>query len=113
MEEVIDCMNVTKSPEELAINFLMRHARCRMALTGWTDENTLQQALAGSGLDTPAVRPAAADLSAPAENLMTTAMPAPAVAGDDSCAARFSRAYVAARHMSASRHTMTRAGKAA
>jgi len=113
MEEVIDCMNVTKSPEELAINFLMRHARCRMALTGWTDENILPQALAGSGVDTPAVQPAAADLSGPAENAMNAAAPAPVLARDDSCAARFSRAYVAARHMSASRHTITRAGKAA
>lgn len=113
MEEVIDCMNVTKSPEELAINFLMRHARCRMALTGWTEENIPQQALAGSGLDTAASQPAATDLSGAAENVMTAATPAPAVTGNDSCAARFSRAYVAARHMSASRHTMTRAGKAA
>jgi len=113
MEEVIDRMKVTSSPEELAINFLMRHARCRMALTGWTDENILQQALAGSGPDTPAIRPAAADSSGSAENAMTAAVPAPAVAWDDSCAARFSRAYVAARHMSASRHTKTRAGKAA
>ena len=48
MEEVIDCINAASSPEELAINFLMRHARCRMALTGWTDENILPQAPAGS-----------------------------------------------------------------
>ena len=113
MEEVIDCMNVTKSPEELAINFLMRHARCRMALTGWTDENILQQAPAGSRLDAPASQAAAADLSGSTENAMIAAAPAPAATGDDSCAARFSRAYVAARHMSASRHTITRAGKAA
>jgi len=113
MEEVIDCMNVTKSPEELAINFLMRHARCRMALTGWTDENIPKQALAGSGLDTAASQPAAADLSGSDENVMTVATPAPVVTGNDSCAARFSRAYVAARHMSASRHIMTRTEKAA
>lgn len=113
MEEVIDSINATSSPEELAINFLLRHARCRMALTGWTEENLLDHALAGSRLDTHAARQGATGSSGAGESAAADAAPTSAVAGDDSCAARFSRAYVAARHMSASRHTMTSVGKVA
>jgi hypothetical protein len=92
MEEVID-RTAPNSPEELAIHFLMRHAACRMALTGQAGEQALRQALqhACSGPSQPA--PAAAGEPAPS----IAAAPAE-VTKDDSCAARFSRAYAAARH---------------
>ena len=38
MEEVVDCVNVQSSPEELAIHFLLRYARCRRALMSSGDE---------------------------------------------------------------------------
>ena len=111
MEEVIDCLNATTSPEELAIHFLMRHAKCRMALTGWTEGNLPHGALDDSRLDTPAGEQEVIGSSSVGEYVVP--VPAPAATMEDSCLAHFSRAYVAARHMSASRHTMTTAGKAA
>lgn len=94
MEEVID-RTVPSSPQELAIHFLMRHAACRMALTEQAGEETLQQALqhARSGQSQPA--PAAAG-----EAVSSVGTAAAEVTKDDSCAARFSRAYAAARHRS-------------
>jgi len=99
MEEVVDC-TAPSSPEELAIHFLLRHAACRMALTGQVDEDALQQALVHARTRQAATRQPAA---APRESALAPAGGAP-VAGvtkDDSCAARFSRAYAAARHMPA------------
>ena len=99
MEEVID-RTVPNSPEELAIHFLMRHAACRLALTEQAGEEALQQALqhACSGRSLPA--PAAAGEPAP-----SVAAAPNEVTKDDSCAARFSRAYAAARHRSLSAGT--------
>ncbi|MEO6926511.1 MAG: hypothetical protein ABI129_07550 [Rhodanobacter sp.] len=53
MHDVIDCINATTSPEELAINFLMRHARCRMELSGRASESLLNYLFDSSRLDTP------------------------------------------------------------
>jgi hypothetical protein len=94
MDEVIDCTPTANSPEELAIRFLLRHAECRMALTG--------QAAPAGPQDARAVRPAlgASHLSVPA--LRRAAAPVAEVTKDDSCAARYSRAYAAARHRPAS-----------
>lgn len=99
MEEVID-RTAPNSPEERAIHFLLRHAACRQALTGRVGEDAVQQALAQTRAATPAVPPVAASSRgraalAPARAATTK------VTEDDSCAARFSRAYAAARHKSA------------
>lgn len=113
MEEVIDRVNATSSPEELAINFMMRHARCRMALNEWAQENLLQRAPADSRPGTPAGPPEASGSSRPGEVMASEAVPASALAREDSCAARFSRAYVAARHMSAAGRPLITAKRAA
>ena len=113
MEEVIDCINAASSPEELAINFLLRHARCRIELTGWILENQPDRELADAQAETAADQRQATCLPRPRENRVADVATVSAVTAEDSCAARFSRAYVAARHMSASRRTMTTTGKAA
>jgi hypothetical protein len=97
MDEVID-RTAPNSPEELAIHFLLRHAACRMALTEQAGEEALLQALQdarpGQPQPTPAGEPVPSGAAAAAE-----------VTKDDSCAARFSRAYAAARHRSLSAGT--------
>lgn len=114
MQEVIDCINARTSPEELAIQFLMRHAKCRMALARLTEEGVPHRPLDGSQLDIPVIEQEATGSSGNGKTAVTVtaAAPASALAMEDSWAARFSQAYVAARHMSAPRHTMTAAGKA-
>ncbi|MEO9078770.1 MAG: hypothetical protein ABI268_05610 [Rhodanobacter sp.] len=54
MQEAIECIKATDSPEELAINFLMRHARCRMELSGQASESLLHYLFDGSRVDAPA-----------------------------------------------------------
>ena len=94
MEEVID-RTASNSPEELAIHFLLRHAACRMALTGQADEEALLQAMLRIRRDQQRQDVAAVRTPAPAP---VEDAPAAGVTRDDSCAARFSRAYAAARH---------------
>jgi hypothetical protein len=101
MDAVIDRTDPT-SPEELAIHFLLRHAACRMALTGQAAEEALLQALLRAH---PGPRPQPAP--APAADAASR------VTRNDSCAARFSRAYAAARHRSAPAGTSRRARNAA
>ncbi|MGB3462325.1 hypothetical protein [Rhodanobacter lindaniclasticus] len=107
MEEVIDC-TASNSPEELAIHFLLRHAACRMALTGQADEEALLQAMLRIRRDQRRQDVAPARTPAPVE-----AAPAARVTRDDSCAARFSRAYAAARHRASPADTGWRARDAA
>ncbi|MGB6029728.1 MAG: hypothetical protein WBG22_08225 [Rhodanobacter sp.] len=99
MDEVID-RTAPNSPEELAIHFLLRHAACRMALTEQAGEETLQQALQHACSGQP--QPTSAAVGEPAPS---GAAAAAEVTKDDSCAARFSRAYAAARHRSLSAGT--------
>jgi predicted aldo/keto reductase-like oxidoreductase len=98
MEEVIDSTNVTCSPEELAIHFLLRHAACRKALTGPTIEDRLHEALARSRPETPIVEALGARSHQPHERVSRASTPVAEVTENDSCAARFSKAYAAARH---------------
>jgi hypothetical protein len=93
MEEVID-RTASNSPEERAIHFLLRHAACRMALTGQADEEALLQAMLRIHRDQQ--RQGVPPVRAPASPVEDA--PAAGVTKDDSCAARFSRAYAAARH---------------
>ena len=93
MEEVID-RTASNSPEERAIHFLLRHAACRMALTGQADEEALLQAMLRIHRDQQ--RQGVPPVRAPASPVEDA--PAAVVTKDDSCAARFSRAYAAARH---------------
>mgnify|MGYP001046253558 CR=1 FL=1 len=90
MEKVIDC-SAPSSPEELALHFLMRHAACRMALTSQAGGEAPLHSCPSQPrqVATPAHEPAPAD-----------DVPTAEVTNYDSCAARFSRAYAAARHRS-------------
>ena len=98
MEEVIDRAQAARSPKELAIHFLLRHAECRKALTGLTVEDSLQEALAHCRPEAPCKQPEMAG-SARSEESLSGGDSLPAgVTEDDSCAARFSRAHAAARH---------------
>ncbi len=101
MEEVIDYTHATSSPEELAIHFLLRHAECRKALTGQTGEERLQLALERSRPDAPAVQSSGVYSGRSGESLPSSTPPSGGVTENDSWAARFSRAYAAARHVSA------------
>ena len=92
MEEVTNAILPPYSPAELAIHFLLRHTACRNALTEqaahpFAHQTSLSHA-SGPGRGVPHAHPSAS--------------PAPEVTKHDSCAARFSRAYAAARHASAS-----------
>ena len=104
MEEVIDYVNAQNSPQEWAIHFLLRHAECRMALMDET----------GDGGQSERAKPASAaaaerrDVTAthkPAGSDAASGLPLRAVAVEESCAARFSRAYAAARHSRAPENT--------
>gem|GEM_PF-3516113 len=98
MEEVIDRTPATSSPKELAIHFLLRHAECRKALTGLTVEDRLHQALARFRSEASFAPPVAASSALSRECLSCDDDLATGVTEDDSCAARYSRAYAAARH---------------
>lgn len=98
MEEVIDRTHTTSSPEELAIHFLLRHAECRKALTGPTVEERLHEVLARFPSDAFVVEPVIAGSRQPRERVSRGSTRVAGVTEDDSCAARFSRAYAAARH---------------
>ena len=96
MEDVIDCIHSPCSPEELAIHFLMRHTACRRALTELANSELLHQTAQHSPRDASDPNRTAADFRQPP-------VPPSEVTTHDSCAARFSRAYAAARHTSTSR----------
>jgi hypothetical protein len=97
MEEMIDYVNAQNSPQEWAIHFLLRHTECRTALMSGTNEcdQPVKPPLdPGSRLqDVPATDKLGNPIAAPTA-------PARATASGESCAARFSRAYAAARHSS-------------
>lgn len=100
MEKVINCVNVQDSPQEQTIRFLLRHAECRAALMHCSDEDaqpaSVAPALTAEGMhqDPPGAHTSAASAA-------VTPVSGDAIAAGDSCAARFSRAYAAARHLSA------------
>jgi hypothetical protein len=97
MEEMIDYVTAQNSPQEWAIHFLLRHTECRTALMSGTNEcdQSVEPPLdLGSRLQ---------DVSATDKSggpIAAAATPARATASGESCAARFSRAYAAARHSS-------------
>jgi hypothetical protein len=99
MEDVIDRSHVSRSPEELAIHFVLRHAECRDALSGRTQEERPSDAPAGHRSTTAA--PASTSASQCGESLALNSPPAAAVTQDDTCIARFLRAYAATRHFGA------------
>lgn len=107
MEEVSDCIRAKITCEEQAINFLLRHAQCRMALTGHVSEDLLRRALICSRADAPAPPLKASQLQSKGLASSVNA-PTPGVTKHDSCAERFSRAYAAARHISEPVHAPLR-----
>ncbi|MEO8995526.1 MAG: hypothetical protein ABI299_13100 [Rhodanobacter sp.] len=110
MEEVIDCVNAQSSPEELAIHFLLRHAECRRALMS-SGEKRAQPARVAPVLalrSKPADVPVApTSVASPDVTPVLVGVPA----SEESCAARFSRAYAAARHLSAADNALRAASK--
>ncbi len=102
MEEFSDRINAMNSPRELAIKFLLRHARCRMVLSSEADE-ARQRLLAALHLPDPAsqLAEAAGGPEATVAAVKGDLRERP-IAAEETCAARFARAYAAARHMSTS-----------
>lgn len=99
MEE-IDYVSARYSAPERAIHFLLRHNECRMALMSGTGEcqQPVQdgpQPAPGSGLQRVSVA------TGPAAPMAAASLPVCVLGSGESCAARFSRAYAAARHLSA------------
>ena len=99
MEQVIDRSHASSSPEELAIHFLLRHAKCRSALTGNRGEDRPYGASAPSGPDVPATHPVPVDSRQSEVSRPGRDAAAAGVTKDDSCTARYLRAYAAARHI--------------
>ena len=112
MEEVNDRTHASSSPQELAIHFLLRHAECRSALTGQTGADRPYGAIASSRSDGPATHLVAVELPRSEENRSGKNAVGAGVTEDDSCTARFLRAYAAARHMGVDADTLSRVQKA-
>lgn len=106
MEELVNSSQATNSPEELAIHFLLRHAECRIALIRQANGESLpNHAPSRFPADSQVVLKAVAnspqsDALQSSDNVLVAK-----VTESDSCAARFSMAYAAARHKSASART--------
>lgn len=113
MEEFSDSSNVMNSPHELAIQFLLRHARCRMVLSSEADEARQRLLAALHELDAASGHAAAANAPAGTRPAAANSKPAKPIAAEDTCAARFARAYAAARHMSTSGRKQVSGKKAA
>ena len=99
MEDAVDRTHASSSPEELAIHFLLRHAKCRNALTGRTSEDRPYDASAPSEPDAPGTHLVAVDSRRSEETRPGKNVAVAGVTKDDSCTARFLRAYAAARHI--------------
>ena len=99
MEQVIDRSHASSSPEELAIHFLLRHAECRSALTGSRGEDRPYDASAPPGPNVPATHPVPVDSRRSEESRPSKSAAEARVTKDDSCTARYLRAYAAARHI--------------
>lgn len=110
MEEVTDRIQASRSQEELAIHFLLRHAECRSALTGKTGRDRPYDARVPFRADVSATAAQlfAVNLRQSAGHLSGTGAAPAGVADDDSCTARFLRAYAAARHIGADADTPPR-----
>ena len=100
MEDVVDHPQTTSSPEALAIHFLLRHAECRRALTGQTGEERPDAATEPRSLAS-VMQPAGTTPRPSEESLASNNAVTAGVTKDDSCTARFLRAYAAARHLEA------------
>ena len=97
MEEIIDYASVRNSAPERAIHFLLRHNECRMALMSDTSERhqpVRVRPLSDPGSELQRVSVA----TRPVPPMVAASLPARALGSGESCAARFSRAYAAARH---------------
>lgn len=103
MEEAIDHIPSSGSPEELAIHFLMRHTACRLALTRHADAERSHHAPGHSPHQPIATDRVANDSRHAAVPAPEAKAPPAEATRPDSCAARFSRAYAAARHKPTSR----------
>ena len=97
MEEMIDYVNAQNSPQEWAIHFLLRHTECRTALMNGT--NGCDQPVKPL-LDRDSKLQGVAATGKRCDPVAAASVPARATASGESCAARFSRAYAAARHSS-------------
>jgi hypothetical protein len=97
MEEMIDYVNAQNSPQEWAIHFLLRHTECRTALMSGTNECDQS---AKPRLDPGRRLQGVPATDKPGGSIAATTAPVRATASGESCAARFSRAYAAARHSS-------------
>jgi hypothetical protein len=113
MEEVIDRINPKNLPRELAIQFLLRHAQCRMALTSEAGDNRQRLAAALRRLDPDSKQQDAPGETAYADAAASNSVSAKPSTAEESCAARFSRAYAAARHLSTSGRNLRPVEKAA
>ncbi len=103
MEEIIEPITATNSPQELAIRFLLRHAECRSALTIEVENACLQLAADAQGLDAATIRQAAAGTGKPVAAVVDGGTPARPVAPEGSFLGRFAQAYAAARHLPTTR----------
>ncbi|MFC5527455.1 hypothetical protein ACFPPA_17060 [Rhodanobacter ginsengisoli] len=99
MEEVIEPITATHSPQESAIRFLLRHAQCQRALTIKVENACAQLAAETRALDTATTRQAAAGTRPPVAAVVEDGTPARPVAPEGSFLGRFSQAYAAARHL--------------
>ena len=97
MDQVIQDMHAVNSPQEWALHFLLRHAECRttlMAATvacGQPEPLTAIAVTAGQGAEASAT-------DCPTDCYLSQGESHNESVPGDSCAARFSRAFVAARH---------------
>lgn len=97
MQEDIDAVDARNSPQEWAIHFLLRHNQCRMALVGDAGEGG-QSMRVMPAIALSCEVPVVAVLQEPVRSVASAGVSPRMSASGDSCAARFSRAFAAARH---------------
>ncbi|HWU76737.1 MAG TPA: hypothetical protein VN043_09535 [Rhodanobacter sp.] len=100
MEEVIERTCGNSSPHELAIHFLLRHAERRMTLTTETGDQPRAAATVHQ-LDTDNRARRATTAPKWVAAVVAQGAGVTETVSEDSFAARFSRAYAAARHIPA------------
>ncbi len=97
MDQVIQGMHAVNSPQEWALHFLLRHAECRTALIAGTVACGQPEPL--KAMPAPGCQGTeAAATDYPSDSFMAQGESNATAAPGESCAARFSRAFVAARH---------------
>ena len=97
MDQVIQDMHAVNSPQEWALHFLLRHAQCRTTLMAGKDACAQAEPLTALAVPAGQCAEASATDGLGDRFAAQDESDAPCASGD-SCAARFSRAFVAARH---------------